>query len=73
MGKKTHLLNVRGKKHQWAFNVELDPKHLPELREDGLEVYEMGNSIPMWIVRCGLIRPWVFLQDCFYFRNPFNQ
>lgn len=70
--KTTHLITVRGKQHQWSFNVEIDPKHLAELREDGLEIYEMWGQVPMWVVTIGMMRPWLFIQDCFNFRNPFR-
>lgn len=68
---KPYLLVVNGKQSQWLFNVELNPRHIEDLRADGLEVNECFNSIPYWVVEHRLTRPWVFVQDLFHFRNPF--
>lgn len=70
--KKTHFISVRGKKHEWAFDVEIDPKHVSALREDGIDVYELRGLVPMWVANARLTRLWLFFQDCFNFRNPFS-
>jgi hypothetical protein len=74
MAKKLHAITVRGKQHEWTFNVYVDPKYLPEWRDDGLEIVELGYIIPEWIQDkgYGAMRVWCFLQDCFHFRNPFK-
>lgn len=54
---------VRGKRHTWGFTFEGDPKHLADWRADGLQVYEVCNTIPAWAVDFGLLRLWVAVQD----------
>lgn len=61
--KQTLSITVHGKRHKWCFNFTGDPKDLEEWRADGLEVYEVFNTIPAWAVRIGLMRPWVAVQD----------
>lgn len=68
--KKPLTITVRGKHHEWNFDVQADPRYLQEWRDDGLEIYVVENSIPEWVVGLGLTRAWCFLQDCFYFKNP---
>lgn len=67
------FVRVRGKEHEWDFNFYGNPRYIEEWRADGLEVYEIANRIPAWIVDIGLLRPYVFLQDLFNFRNPFGK
>lgn len=61
--KQTISIHVRGKTKQWCFNFKGDPKHLEEWRADGLEVYEVVNSIPDWAVDLGLTHIWCKVQD----------
>lgn len=68
--KRRMAITVRGNQHIWSFKFEGDPKHLEEWRADGLEVYEVYNTIPAWLPSW-LLRPWCFIQDCFYLKNPF--
>lgn len=70
--KKRHALAVRGKQHEWSFTILVDPRYVAEWREDGLEIHEIYNSIPEWIVDMRLTRLWCFVQDLFHFRNPFR-
>jgi hypothetical protein len=56
-------ITVRGKHKTWCFNFRADPKYLAEWEEDGLEVYEVLNTIPEWAVNHGLTRPWIAVQD----------
>ena len=72
MSDKLLSISVRGAKHKWAFNFYADPKHIEEWREDGLEIDEIVNTIPIWVADRGWTRGWCFLQDLFHFRNPFN-
>lgn len=72
MGEKLICIVVKGNRRTWGFRFKGDPKHLPEWRADGLDVYIPENSIPMWVVRAGLIHPWCFLQDLFNFKNPWR-
>ena len=61
--KKKLSITVRGKEKTWSFNFDGNTKYLKEWREDGLEIDEIINIIPEWIAKCGLTRPWLFLQD----------
>ena len=71
MSKKLMSVTVRGYRKTWSFNFYGDPKHLNEWRTDGLEIGEIENVIPVWIVTLGLTRMWCFFQDVFNFKNPF--
>ena len=73
MAKKLLSVTVKGNEKTWAFNFYGDPKLLDEWREDGLEVIEILNVIPVWVVDAGLLRPWVFFQDALNFRNPLSR
>lgn len=57
-------IEVRGKRHRWAFNGYGPKQHAEDWRADGLEVTEVLNEIPEWVVDIGLLRPWVAIQDC---------
>jgi len=70
--KQSCFISVRGREHQWCFDVEVDSKHLPEMQADGLEIHKLEYSVPFWIVNAGLERAWMFLYDCFHMRNPFR-
>ena len=65
--KGTCQIVVKGKRHTWCFNFKADPKRLAEWEEDGLEVYEVMNTIPEWAVNAGLTRVWVAAQDAWRF------
>lgn len=73
MGKKLMTVTVRGKEKVWTFPFYGDPKYMKDWEDDELEVFEVVNMIPVWVVDCGLVRPWCFLQDLFNFKNPFKQ
>ena len=72
MGKKLYSIAIKGKQNLWSFEVYLDPKYISDYRDDGLEVNEIINIIPVWAVDLGLTRPWCFVQDVFNFKNPFS-
>jgi hypothetical protein len=72
VGKKLVSVTVRGEGKTWSFNFYADPKHIPEWREDGLVIDEVLNTVPTWAVSCGLLKPWIFLQDLLNFNNPFK-
>lgn len=72
MGKKLMHLEVAGRTGAYGFTVEADPRYLEEWQADGVEIYLIENTIPMWVVNAGLVRPWCFLQDVFNLRNPFK-
>ena len=56
-------IEVRGKERRWSFVFDGDPRYLEEWRADGLEVSEVMNIIPEWVMDVRLLRPWVFSQD----------
>jgi len=70
---KTMFIEVRGKNKSWCFHFYGDPQYLPEWRADGLEVNVIENSVPVWAVKARLLRPYVFLQDVFNFKNPWRK
>lgn len=60
-------VEIKGKEKNWSFNFYGDPKYLREWRDDGLEIFEICNTIPLWVHSMGLTRPWMFFQDLFNF------
>jgi hypothetical protein len=72
MSKKLLSIAVKGKTAWWGFDFYADPKHLQEWRDDGLDIVEIENTIPMWVVDFGLTKQWCFLQDVFNLKNPFT-
>ena len=70
MTRKLMSVTVKGDHKTWGFNFYGDPKHLPDWRADGVEVYEIENVIPWWAAR--FPRAWCFAQDVFNFRNPWR-
>jgi hypothetical protein len=69
--KKRYSLQVRGHQHEWCFDVDAKPEHVEDWRADGLEVWELVNTVPVWLP-ASLVRPWCIVQDIFHFRNPFG-
>lgn len=65
-------LEVKGRHKTWGFAFYADPKLIAEWRADGLEVDVIENVIPEWIADLGLARAWCFIQDMWYFKNPFK-
>ncbi len=64
--KKLLEITVRGHSKEWGFEFFADPKYLAEWREDGLEVDEICNTIPLWLPT-GLTRVWCIAQDILHF------
>lgn len=56
-------ITVQGQRKTWSFCFDGDLRHLDEWRADGLEIDEVVNTIPAWVVGMGLTRPWCFVQD----------
>jgi hypothetical protein len=59
-------ITVRGREKQWGFMFDGDTRHLADWRADGLEVDEIINTIPEWVVDTGLLRVWCFMQDLLF-------
>ncbi len=68
MAKRLLSIQVKGQNKTWSFNFIGDTKYLDEWREDGLEIDEVINSVPVCVNEIGLTRPWIFFQDLFNFR-----
>ena len=66
MAKKILEVQVCGKNCKWGFQFTGDTKYLPEWRADGLEINEIVNIIPEWVVDVGLTRLWCLVQDVLY-------
>lgn len=64
--KKKLAIDVRGKKHEWSFIFDGDPKYLDEWRADGLHIDEVVNIIPQWYVDLGFpVKLWCDIQTFF--------
>jgi hypothetical protein len=66
-------IEVRGKHHKWGVTWNAPQSQIDAMREDGIDVHIIENSIPYWVVSIGLLRPWCFVQDVWNFKNPFRQ
>lgn len=64
--KKLCSITIKGKTKTWSFNTFVDLKYLDEWREDGIEIDEIENVIPVWVVDMGLTHIWCFLQDVWH-------
>lgn len=60
---KRYALNVRGKYHEWSFPIWANPQHVKDWRNDGLDIDEVLNVIPAWVVALGLTDLWVWVED----------
>lgn len=65
--KQMMSITVKGREKTWAFNFKADKKHLADWEADGLEVYEVLNSIPEWALKMGLGQVWMKVQDAWRF------
>lgn len=71
MAKKLLSINVHGQDRNYWFEFYGDTDYLAGWRADGLVIDEICNVIPEAVVDMGLMRPWIFFQDLFNFKNPF--
>ena len=71
--RKRYSLIIQGHQRRWGFEVLADPEHLNDWLEDGIEIEEIVNTYPQWVVVLGLQRPWRFAQDVFQFKNPWRE
>lgn len=69
--KQRMTVTVRGKQSEWSFPFDGDPQHLQGWLADGLEVYCIENTVPMWVVNLGLSRAWIAGQDAWRFMRLF--
>jgi hypothetical protein len=68
----TTVLHMKGEHSTWCVRAEMSQEQIQAMREDGIEVGVLENTIPNWVVNLGLVKPWCFLQDVWGFRNPFR-
>lgn len=66
-------IEIRGKTSSWGVDWDAPQSQIDGMREDGIDVSIVENSIPMWVVDLGLLRPWCFLQDIWNLKNPFTK
>ena len=59
-------ITVRGREKRWGFMFDGDTRHLADWRADGLEIDEIINTIPEWVVDIGMLKPWCFMQDILF-------
>lgn len=69
---KKYLIEVRGRRATWSIDFCASKAQIEDLRADGVEVYEVINTVPLWVADLGLTKVWCFLEDVFNFRNPFS-
>lgn len=62
---------MKGKTKTYSFDVIGDPKYLDEWRAEDIDINELINTIPKWVVDIGMTKPWCFVQDIINFKNPF--
>lgn len=65
-------VEIRGRRSCWGVNWYASQDEIEAMRSDGVEVYEIENIIPGWVAAIGMTRAFVFMQDLWNFRNPFN-
>jgi hypothetical protein len=64
--KKVLGITIQRKTKQWNFETVGDEKHIEEWRADGVQIDEVVNKIPEWIVIAGMSRIWCFFQNLFW-------
>lgn len=67
MANKQLSITVRGANHVWSFTFIGDTKHIPTWIEDGLDIVELINRVPVWVPP-KLRKPYMFMQDIINFR-----
>lgn len=60
---RLYSVTVRGKNSEWCWYRHGTPEHAADWRADGLEVVEIVNEGPGWVIGFGLLKPWCWLQD----------
>jgi hypothetical protein len=64
--KKVLGITIQGKTKQWNFQTVGDEKYLKEWQDDGIEIHEIINTVPEWVVMAGLDKIWYFFQNLFW-------
>lgn len=61
--RRTYTIGVQGRSGaRYEFPFEGEPEHLPGWLAEGFEIDEVLNTIPLWVQRLGLTRPWCRMQ-----------
>ena len=60
-------ITVKGRNNKYSFNFYGDPKYLEEWRKEGLEIDEVINTVPEWVL-WWLISFYILIQDLFNFK-----
>jgi hypothetical protein len=58
--------------NEYSFTVIADIRYLKEWQQNGIEIFLLENSIPIWAVNVGLTKVYCFFQDIVNFKNPFK-
>jgi hypothetical protein len=70
MAKKLYSLEIKGKYKKWSFDVFASEENVKEWKRDGLNLYLVENTVPVYIASLGKypVKIWCFIQDIFNFR-----
>jgi hypothetical protein len=61
-------IELEGETSRWSFPIYLTDDVKKAMEGDGVEVFEITNVIPKWVIDRGFARAWCFFQDLFNFR-----
>lgn len=65
-------IDIRGKSSEWGVSWFASQDQIDAMREDGIEVMVIENSMPAWVADAGLAGLWCFCQDIWNLKNPFR-
>lgn len=68
-------IEVRGKTSSWDVSWDAPQSQIDGMREDGIDVGIIMNTMPEWVVVLGYwpARTWCFFQDIWNLKNPFSK
>lgn len=52
---------MRGERHEWI--MVIGEAQAKGMMEDGIPVFEIANTVPVWAANLGLTRLWCRLED----------
>lgn len=70
--KRHYTIEIKGATKLWSIDVYAKKEHADEWFLDGLDVFEVYNTVPYWVNQVSLTKVWCFIQDLLSFRNPFK-
>lgn len=62
---------IRGRQHEWSLSCDVSMRAINAMREDGVDVSLIVNTVPLWVAACGLTTIWCAIQDVWNLRSPF--